>query len=563
MGEQQFAPRRLAGWSLRAQLAAIILIVAIPLSIGMGAAIWSLANAALEAQRRAILFTARSLAAAVDAEINKHLVLGRTLSRSPALISGDLGTFEIEARRAFEANSDSWVFVADPDGRQLLNLARPSGTPLQPRSAAGLAAQQQSYRTGQLNISDILIEPVTRDPSFSIDFPIKQNGVDVRSLVMSIKATAILNLLNAQDAPRNWLVGVIDRKGHFVARVPDHDARVGQLASEGWRRTRHNEGVHEFLSLEGDGIVQGNAIAMAAGWSIGVAVKKTELHAAVWRSLMWALALCALVSAWSLALAVMLARRVAKAIANVSDNAALMVKGKATVREPDMPELQGLWRDLKSAIAARNDADQRLRLVMREVNHRSKNLLTVIQSIARHTVATRPADFLRRFADRLEGLSSSQDLLVRNEWKGVELADLVRSQLAPYKDLIDKRIMIAGPSLSVTTAAAQTIGMALHELATNAAKYGALSNDTGRVDVVWAVDAREDVFAMSWTETGGPPVAPPSSKGFGSTVTGGMVKLGLRADVETDFRQDGLVWTIRCPAENLLDCGTRIATSAA
>lgn len=563
MGERPFTPRRIAGWSLRTQLAAIILVVALPLFIGMGAALWSLANAALEAQQRAILFTATSLAAAVDAELSKHAVLGRTLSRSPALVSGDLEAFDVEARRAFEGNAHSWVIVATSDGRQILNLARPRGTPLPVRTQTGIAAQQESYRTGQPVISGILVGPVTGDPGFSIDFPIKVDGVYVRSLVMSIKATEILKLLSAPEVPPNWLIGVIDRNGRFVARVPDHAARVGELASQGWRRTRDIEGVHEFRSLEGDNLVQANVLAAAAGWSVGVAVKKSELHAAVWRSLLWALVVAGLISAWSIALAVILARRLTKAIDDVSSDAARMVKGEDLSREPDLPELKGLWRDLKSALAARNDADQRLRLVMREVNHRSKNLLTVIQSIARQTIATSPSDFLRRFADRLEGLAASQDLLVRNEWKGVELEDLVRSQLAPYKSLIDRRVTIEGPPLRVTTAAAQTIGMALHELATNAAKYGALSNDVGRVGIVWAVDPAAATFTMSWAETGGPPPAPSSSKGFGSTVTGAMVQLGLRAEVEADFRREGLVWTVRCPAENLLDCGKRAAAEAA
>jgi two-component sensor histidine kinase len=115
------------------------------------------------------------------------------------------------------------------------------------------------------------------------------------------------------------------------------------------------------------------------------------------------------------------------------------------------------------------------------VNHRSKNILAVVQAIARQTVATTPHDFIDRFQDRLLALSASQDLLAKNKWKGVHLDKLARSQLAHFNDLIGTRIKMRGPPLLVSASAAQTLGMALHELATNAGKYGALSDDAGRV----------------------------------------------------------------------------------
>ena len=121
--------------------------------------------------------------------------------------------------------------------------------------------------------------------------------------------------------------------------------------------------------------------------------------------------------------------------------------------------------------------------LMREVNHRSKNLLAVVQAVARQTAAKSPKDFVSSFEQRLLALAKAQDLLIRGEWRHVVLEDLVRAELSHFAALIGRRIILNGPDVAVTPAAAQALGMAFHELATNAAKYGALSNDVGAITV--------------------------------------------------------------------------------
>ncbi len=215
-------------------------------------------------------------------------------------------------------------------------------------------------------------------------------------------------------------------------------------------------------------------------------------------------------------------------------------------------------------ITERRHQEERIRLLLHEVNHRSKNMLAVVQSVARQTASASPEDFLERFSERVQAMATSQDLLVKAEWKGVELKDLVRGQLAHFQDLIASRIELRGPSLLVSTSAAQILGMAIHELSTNAGKYGALSVAEGRVSISWGLErdsAGGETFTMSWREQGGPPVSLPSRVGFGSAVIGPLAESSLTAEVDLDFLKTGLSWRLRCPAAGVVD-GTRAAPTA-
>jgi PAS domain S-box-containing protein len=195
--------------------------------------------------------------------------------------------------------------------------------------------------------------------------------------------------------------------------------------------------------------------------------------------------------------------------------------------------------------------EEQVHLLMREINHRAKNMLSLVQAIARQTAARDTGDFIERFTERIQALAANQDLLVRNEWQGVDVEELVRAQLAHFADLVGSRITVHGSPVRLNSAAAQAVGLALHELSTNAGKYGALSVDAGRVDVSWRLDG--DVFAMSWTECDGPRVSRPERCGFGSTVIASMVKQTVNGEVQLDYVPSGVVWHLICPAANALE----------
>jgi PAS domain S-box-containing protein len=233
---------------------------------------------------------------------------------------------------------------------------------------------------------------------------------------------------------------------------------------------------------------------------------------------------------------------------------------------------QRLWSFVTSALGTQSDGgrlflciaqdetarkanEEHIHLLMREINHRAKNMLSLVQAIARQTAAREPKDFIERFTERIQALAANQDLLIKNEWQGVDVEDLVRAQLAHFADLVGSRITVRGPELRLNAASAQAIGLALHELATNAGKYGALSVDAGRVDVGWRVD--DHIFVMSWTERNGPPVSQPEHSGFGSTVITSLARRSVGGDVELDYAPSGVVWRLTCQAANTLERETR------
>jgi PAS domain S-box-containing protein len=227
-----------------------------------------------------------------------------------------------------------------------------------------------------------------------------------------------------------------------------------------------------------------------------------------------------------------------------------------------------LWNFVSSLLAIQSDGrrlfvciaqdvtgqkahQEQTHLLIREINHRAKNMLSLVQAIARQTAAPALEDFIEHFTKRIQALAANQDLLVQNQWQGIDVEDLVRAQLAHFAHLLESRIRVHGPPVRLNAAAAQAIGLAIHELSTNAGKYGALSVDTGCVDVAWQLDSQ--VFGMSWIERNGPHVSQPKRRGFGSIVVDSMVKQTVNGEVHLDYAPSGVVWNLTCPAANALE----------
>ena len=195
-------------------------------------------------------------------------------------------------------------------------------------------------------------------------------------------------------------------------------------------------------------------------------------------------------------------------------------------------------------ITERKRAEQRQSLLSREVDHRGKNALALVQSIVRLTRADNIKAYSRSVEGRISALARVHTILSLSSWEGAELTGLIEEELAPFATRED-RVTVTGPRVQLTPATAQTIALALHELATNAAKYGALSALDGRVSVNWQLD--HDKLELEWTENSGPRVQVPASRGFGtrSVIASIETQLGGRADF--DWRPEGLVCRLTVP----------------
>jgi PAS domain S-box-containing protein len=206
--------------------------------------------------------------------------------------------------------------------------------------------------------------------------------------------------------------------------------------------------------------------------------------------------------------------------------------------------------DITERREAEARAETQRRLLLDELNHRVKNTLATVQSIARQTLrmAENPKDFISGFSARLMALARAHDLLTRKEWKGVSLEELLRQTIAPYgAHLGNSRIQAKGEHIELPPNTAVVLNMVLHELATNAAKYGALSKPNGVVSVDWSIDTsgREPHLTLNWIELGGPPVEPPKRKGFGTRLIERGLASELNGMVTLDYAPSGL----RCMME--------------
>lgn len=204
--------------------------------------------------------------------------------------------------------------------------------------------------------------------------------------------------------------------------------------------------------------------------------------------------------------------------------------------------------------AALTETLERRKFLLRELDHRCKNTLAAVQSIADQTLrrAVSPESFVETFKGRLAALSRVHELLTRGEWGRAGLEEVLRQALAPFTDLDGGRVAMQGPALTMSPETAVGLHMTIHELAVNAAKHGALSREGGKVEVVWevAMDAADRELALNWRETGGPTVSAPTRTGFGMRLIEGGLARDLGGEGRLSFEPQGVRFSLRVPLSN-------------
>jgi two-component system CheB/CheR fusion protein len=201
-------------------------------------------------------------------------------------------------------------------------------------------------------------------------------------------------------------------------------------------------------------------------------------------------------------------------------------------------------------ISERKRSEAQVAILAREAEHRAKNVLANVQATVRLSQSDTPEGLKQAIEGRIQALANVHTLFVQTRWKGAELHSLVTQELSPYRKDGETRVRSDGPNVLLEPQMAQTIAVTLHELATNAAKYGALSSAKGHVEVGWSL-ALDGRIVLRWTETGGPPVKPPRRRGFGTRVMEGMIRGQLKGEMRFDWRAEGLACEIVLPGQKI------------
>lgn len=524
--------------------------IAVPSLIFSGYLLYRFADLEQESAARSAQDAAGAIRDAVDREVAGMVTQLKVLAASPALESGDLRSY-YDSATAGLTGTDTYLAVVDPSYVPLLSTRVPYGTPLNP--VVNKASVDEPLKTGNIYVSDVLFGDRPKDYLFNVGLPVTTRAGARFVLLMTRNASALGRIISEQNLAPGWRSTIIDRQGNVV--VSSGSEPVGSpaklLEAPGLGEGNVAPRVHQMGDTR---VVFAIRKSFDTGWRIAAWVPASVVEAPVWSS-MRALGLAALALLMLTGLlAILFGRRVSRPLLLLADQARAVGRGE-TLPElaSSIREVNEVSRTLVAAADERARTEEHIRFLMRELSHRAKNQLAVVVAMARRTAERNPkiGDFENVFSERLLALARSTDLLVNQNWTGVALDELVRAHLSPFSD--EGRLIVSGPPVQINPDAAQNIGLALHELATNASKYGALTAPDGKVSVVWRIIAGPPQrFRIEWLESDGPPVMPPRDTGFGSVVIERTVPHSLNADVTHEFRPTGVFWSIELPLESIV-----------
>jgi len=485
---------------------------------------------------------ARHAALVVDAEVGSLASLLRGLAVSSTLEAGNLAQFHAEARRLV-ANSNEIVILRELGARQILNTQVPFGTEL-PDAVPLTSAERSIFAQGRLLVSNVYPSPLTSEFRIAVALPISAQGSD-RVLAITVPTTRIRDAL-LPAVPAGWLVGIADRAGKFVTRSQAHEQNTGRPGRpEYLARAVGRSGTFATQNVEGSPILTGYYNSEVSGWLFGASIPQAVVAAPLTRSLI-ALVLTGLAAlGLSILLAYAFGRPFAVASAGLAERAGALGHGKTV--EPMSSTLAEFAVVADALTAAGQAIQERTRergLLIEELNHRLKNTLALVQAIVLQTLQTTDMPGARvAIGSRLQALARTHDVLTRESWGGAHLQELIDGVIAPHGL---ERFACSGPPARLAPSQAVSLALALHELATNAVKYGALSTPTGTVQIAWQLDASKHVLTLKWRERGGPRIGEPSKIGFGSR----LLQSTFSGDGEcavAEFAAEGVTWTLKLP----------------
>lgn len=498
-----------------------------------------------EGQRRftsQLVTTTRALSLATDRQIGQGQSILQGLAVSPALSQGDLATFEKQAREAVQGR-DGWVVLMSQD-RQWINTRMPPGAE-NPRAPISDETWRE-MTTGKSNVSNLIPRP-NAGPIIGVNVSVLVRG-KIYVLAYMQHPAVFQALVTGQGLPSSWTASIVDRNAALLARSRDQERMLGRHASPDMRNAmaRAQDGVVNTHTLDGVETLSAFSRSPIYGWTFIVGVPRDELNRTILGSLGPAMLGSALMIALGVMAALAFARPISRDVRGLVAEAEALAAGAPLAPSPshlqEIAEVRGSLRAAAEILRHRDEeaqkAAERQQLMINELNHRVKNTLVVVQSLARHSLKEGGKEGLAQFNERLLALAGAHDLLTRRSWEGADLGELVTEALQPYAH----QITLAGPPTPLAPNAAVALAMIFHELATNASKYGALSTDAGQVEVSWITEGRTRL-TLTWCERGGPPTRKPTRSGFGSRLIASSLRGDLSGSAKFDYAPEGLTCT--------------------
>jgi two-component sensor histidine kinase len=525
----------------------------LPAAIFGAYAMYSLVVRDQNAQRQQLLATARALAVGIDHEIDTLRQISSVLASSRLLIGDveNLAAFDDLARDAASAGRYDVVLV-DRRAQQLVNTRIELGQPLPISSNRELI--KQVFDSGMPFVSELAARSSDGTRTIAIMTPVIARGETHYVLVLTPHLDTVAALFDRVAMQKGWAAAIDDPSGTIVARSIDPAKYVGTKAR---LRSDRETDIVRFDDLEGRPSHMAYYVSPETRFRAVVWAPEAVFYEStnVLRRSFGIIAALALLVAAAASLAA--ARFVRWPIRTLVETARRLGQGEPVTHKPSiMSEANVVGEALEQAsrtIAAREASlrkeTAKTVALAREVAHRTKNVMAVVAAIARQSIRTSksPQEFAVIFEGRLGGLARSLDLLVETDWEGVALEALVRHQLMAFAD--EHRFSASGPKVLLAPPAVQNIGMALHELATNAVKYGALSAAGGHVAILWRVE--DGRFTLTWTERNGPRTETPQRRGFGRSVIEDLAASSLSGTAQLTFEPEGVTWALEAPLSSL------------
>ncbi|WP_372617491.1 sensor histidine kinase [Falsiroseomonas sp.] len=536
--------RRPPGVPVRLYVLCITLAAVLPL-LGL-AALLAVRFVAAETERfeRAVRDSTFAAALAVERDLSASIAVLRALATSQALQSGNLAAFHEQARAVRDVLGAN-VILRSPRGRQLVSTFYAWGETLPARSSL-LPWDPQVLSSGQPVVTGHYVGITGGVHSYAIVVPVKRDGEIAWLLHASFDTRRLRDILLAARVPEGAQVAILDSQRVILARRELHEQAVGGTAEV--PRETDDETVWRRTSRSGQEVFAALRRLPSAGWYVGVGVPVATvlvpLRGALWTAAAagGALLALALAGAW------FFGRHLARTIGALTAYGEALEGGQpATPPESAVREVN----EVGDALAA---AATRHKLMLHELNHRVRNTLAMVDALVRLTArhAKGVPDYEARLSERIRALAQTHVLLAGTHGAGAALAEVLRSELAAHDTGRAGRLRLDGPPVTLAARQAASFGMLVHELTTNATKYGALSRSEGRIAVAWRVEppATGDglpQLVLDWVESGGPPVMPPRRRGFGTALIERALARDLGATVTADYAPEGLRFRLVMP----------------